>query len=53
MELKMEQEEVKKILLEWAEKEMPRRFNTIVFSSYGKDVTFIFKEPMKDKKENE
>ena len=47
MELKLDQGEVRKVLLSWAEKEMPGRFNLVVFSSYGKDVTFIFE----DKKE--
>ncbi len=45
MELKLEQGEVREILLAWAEKEMPGRFNTVVFSSYGKDVTFEFLKP--------
>ena len=53
MELKLEQEEVRGIILAWAEKEMPGRFNTVCFSSYGKDVTVTFVEPKEVKKENE
>ena len=36
MELKLKQEEVKEIVLAWAEKEMPGRFNTALYSSFGK-----------------
>lgn len=56
MELKLERDEVRKILLEWAEKEMTGRFNTVTFSSFGNEVTFTFVEPTgskEDKKENE
>lgn len=53
MELKLEQEEIIKILLAWGEKEMPGRFNAVIFSSYGKDVTFTFVAPKEVKKENE
>ena len=47
MELKLEEKEVREIMLAWVEKEMPGSFNTATFSSYGKDVTFTFE----DKKE--
>ncbi len=52
MELKLEQEEVRKILLAWGENQMPGRFNTVVFSSYGKEVTLTFEnKKVEDKKE--
>mgnify|MGYP001619548936 CR=1 FL=1 len=49
MELKLDQADAREILLTWVEKEMPGKFNAVVFSSYGKDVEFIFE----DKKEVE
>ena len=45
MELKLEQEEVREILLAWAEKEMSGRFNMVTFSSFGNEVTFEFLKP--------
>ena len=45
MELKLDEGEVEEIILAWAEKEMPGRFNTVYFSGYGKDVTFTFVKP--------
>ena len=51
MELKLEQEEVREIILAWAEKEMPGRFNTVTFSNYDKEITLIFLEAKEVKKE--
>ena len=49
MEIKLDQADIREILLAWVEREMPGKFNAVVFSSYGKDVMFI----KEDKKENE
>lgn len=60
MELKLDQPEVEKIILEWAETKFPRMFNTINFKSYGNEVELLFIVPgsdknpeVEDKKENE
>ena len=54
MELKLEQEDVREIILAWAEREMPGKFNRLTFGSFGKDVTLESLKPKKeDKKENE
>lgn len=45
MELKLTKKEVLKILLEWAEKEMPGKFNTITLASYNNEAELTFVIP--------
>ena len=46
MELKLNEKEVEKIILLWAEKEMPGKFNTVVMSGYGShNAELLFVKP--------
>ena len=49
MELKLEKDEVKNIILEHIEKIMPGKFNNVHFGSYGNTVELTFVDPEKPK----
>lgn len=48
MELHLVADEVEQIILSWAAKEMPGKFNTLIFKSYGNDVSLLYVEPKKE-----
>lgn len=50
MELKLNQPDIEKIILEWAEIKFPRMFNTINFSLYGNEVELSFIVPEEEDK---
>lgn len=51
MKLEINRKELEGIVLAWAEKEMPGKFNTVSFKSYGNEVELTFSQPKDDKNE--
>lgn len=49
MQLNLNKNEVEKIILDYAEKIMPGKFNNLIFKSYGNDVELTYVEPEKPK----